>query len=141
MPQRFSGNDEIDAFLAQPRLAMFITNREGRAPMGVPVWFEWSGVAVEMFAAKGSAKLRRIKKDPNVSILITNRVGEPEGWVAFDGVCSMLDDGAAALIGRLGERYWDMSDAKVKAGLQAWMAAEETFVRLRVEPTLIRSGQ
>lgn len=30
-----------DAFLATPRLAILMMNREEPAPIGVPVWFEW----------------------------------------------------------------------------------------------------
>lgn len=141
MPNRLSEPQELAAFLAEPRLAMLLTNRTDNAPMGVPVWFDWTGSTVEMFAAKDSAKIRRIEADPMVSVLVTNRVGEPEGWVAFDGTCETLNDGAGSLIARLGPRYWDQADANLKATLESWVAAKDSFVRLRMQPSRTRVGQ
>ncbi|MEQ9452541.1 MAG: pyridoxamine 5'-phosphate oxidase family protein [Pseudomonadales bacterium] len=137
---KLSQPQELEAFLKETRLAMLLTNRADNAPIGVPVWFDWTGSAVEMFAAKNSAKIRRIQADPLVSVLVTNRVGEPEGWVAFDGRCEILHDGAGLLIERLGSRYWDLANAELKNTLQNWVAAEASFVRLRVQPERTRVG-
>lgn len=141
MPNRLSEPQELEAFLNETRLAMLLTNRADSAPIGVPVWFDWTGTAVEMFAAKDSAKIRRIEADPMVSVLVTNRVGEPEGWVAFDGPCEILNDGAGSLIARLGPRYWDLANTDLKTTLANWVAAEDSFVRLRVQPARTRVGQ
>ena len=140
MPANFQSDEERDAFLAEPRLAILMTNRADNAPIGVPVWFEWSGSEVQMFAAKGTAKLRRIENDPRVSILVTNHIGEAEVWVAFDGVAEVQEGGCAELISRMGPRYWDLSDPKLKETLDQWMQAEEALVRITVKPTRIRSG-
>lgn len=140
MPAYFQNDDERDAFLAEPRLAILMTNREDNAPIGVPVWFEWDGSVVQMFAAKGTKKLRRIEKDPRVSVLVTNRVGETEVWVAFDGVIEVQEGGTAELIGRMGQKYWDLSDPKLKEMLDLWVQAEEAMVLLTLKPSRIRSG-
>lgn len=140
MSNKLSEPQAMDAFLNEPRLAMLLTNRVNKAPMGVPVWFDWTGTAVEMFAAKDSAKIRRIEANPMVSVLVTNRVGEPEGWVAFDGPCEILNDGASSLIARLGPRYWDLVNTELKSTLANWVAAEDSFVRLRLQPARTRVG-
>jgi hypothetical protein len=93
-----------------------------------------------MFAAKGTKKLRRIEKDPRVSVLVTNRVGETEVWVAFDGVIEVQEGGTAELIGRMGPKYWDLSDPKLKEMLDLWVQAEEAMVLLTLKPSRIRSG-
>jgi PPOX class probable F420-dependent enzyme len=136
----FKDDKDRDAFLSEPRLAVLMTNRAGGVPMGVPVWFEWDGAVVRMFAAKGSAKLRRIEADPRVSVLVVNHIGEPEVWVAFDGKLDVLEDGAAELVSRLGPRYWDMADPKLKSMLDAWIQAEEAMVAMSLKPERIRSG-
>ena len=141
MPNRLSEPQEMDAFLHEARLAMLLTNRASHAPMGVPVWFDWTGTTVDMFASKDSAKVRRIEADPSVSVLVTNRVGEPEGWVAFDGPCEILRDGAGPLIARLGPRYWDLANTDLRTTLESWIAAEDSFVRLRLQPARTRVGQ
>jgi PPOX class probable F420-dependent enzyme len=140
MPQPFADDAARDAFLAEPRLAILITHREGQPPMGVPVWFEWTGSQVRMFAARGSAKLRRIERDPQVSVLVTNRVGESEAWVAFDGELKVTEDNATDLVGRLGERYWDVSNPEVRKTLDAWVTAKDAFASLSLTPSRIRSG-
>jgi general stress protein 26 len=93
-----------------------------------------------MFAAKGSAKLRRIEKDPRVSILVTNHMGEQEAWVAFDGVVEVHEDGATEVVARMGPRYWDLSDPKLRAMLDLWVQSEDAMVLMTLKPNKIRSG-
>ena len=138
---RFDSQTEMDAFLAQPRLAVLMTNRSSGVPIGVPVWFEWADGAMQMFAAKDSPKVARIGADPQVSVLVTNHVGEPEGWVAFDGACEILHDGTGELIARLAPRYWDLSKPEAQQTIDSWVAAADAFVRLQLRPQRIRSGQ
>ena len=115
-------------------------NREGDAPIGVPVWFEWTGTEVHMFAAPDSPKVGRLAKNPDASVLVTNRIGEPEAWVAFDGRVEVSREGASELIGRLGPKYWDLSDPVKKDLLDTWMAAKDATVLLKLAPARVRSG-
>ena len=92
MPKAFETEAERDTFLADPRQAILITNRAGEAPIGVPVWFEWTGTEVVMFSARGVPKLRRIAADPNVMMLVTNHFGEDEAWVSFEGEMRVCED-------------------------------------------------
>ena len=94
MTNPFRDNAQRDEFLTQPRLAILITNDDPGVPIGVPVWFEWTGTKVQMFAGKETPKIDRIKRDPNASVLVTNAVGEREAWVAFDGPVDVGDEGA-----------------------------------------------
>ena len=128
-----------DAFLAAPRLAVLMTNRNVPAPIGVPVWFEWNGSTVEMFADVTSPKMRRIARDPNASVLVTNAVGEAEAWVAFDGTIEIAS-GGIELATRLAERYWDLSIPGYRAVLDAWQQAPDALCQLTLTPTRIRTG-
>ena len=143
MSKRFKSQHEIDTFLAEPRLAMLIYRGSRPAPTGVPVWFDWDGRVVRMFAARNSPKVGQLQRDPNVSVLVTNQVGEPEGWVAFDGRVS-IDDFAPedwqALLGRVAPRYWDMSNPAYAKEIENWRSAPEAFVSLELAPDLVRSG-
>lgn len=140
MPSPFADDAARDAFLADPRLAILMTHRTGKGPMGVPVWFDWSGGEVHMFAAKDSAKVRRLQADPRVSVLVTNRVGEQESWVAFDGDVEIREDGGLDLANRLAPRYWDLNNPNLKATLDNWRQAPEAFCLLTMTPSAIRSG-
>ena len=135
----FADEAQRDAFLAAPRLAILMTNRDGPAPIGVPVWFEWNGATVAMFADATSPKVRRIARDPNASVLVANAVGEAEAWVAFDGTIE-ISPGGIELATRLAERYWDLSIPGYRAVLDAWQQAPAALCQLTLTPRRIRSG-
>jgi nitroimidazol reductase NimA-like FMN-containing flavoprotein (pyridoxamine 5'-phosphate oxidase superfamily) len=140
MPQAFATEAERDAFLTEPRLAILMTNRAGEAPVGVPVWFEWTGSEVLMFSARGVPKLERIEADPKVMVLVTNRVGEPEAWVSFEGEIEICEgEDPWPLVERMAQRYWDveaMSDT-----LRMWEAGKSMMVMLRLQPSRTKNGR
>ena len=143
MSSRFNSQAEIDNFLEKPRLAMLLYNGAGPAPTGVPVWFDWDGHTVRIFAGASSPKVAYLKKDPNVSVLVTNLMGEPEGWVAFDGAVTIGDYEPAdweALIDRMAPRYWDLSEEHYAETINQWRAVPQAFASLELIPEKIRSG-
>jgi nitroimidazol reductase NimA-like FMN-containing flavoprotein (pyridoxamine 5'-phosphate oxidase superfamily) len=140
MPKPFADDAKRDAFLATPRLAILMYNRELAAPIGVPVWFEWNGSTVEMFADATTPKVAGLERDPNASVLVTNAVGEAEAWVAFDGTIE-IKSGGIELATRLAEHYWDLSVPGYRAVLDRWQKApESSFCQLSLRPSRIRSG-
>ena len=141
MGNPFRNEAHRDEFLAQPRLAILITNDAPGAPIGVPVWFEWTGTKVQMFAGKETPKIDRIKRDASASVLVTNAVGEPEAWVAFDGLIDLNDDGGIELAARLVDQYWNMDDERLRSVLTSWQQAPDEFCLLTLRPEKIRTGQ
>lgn len=127
----------------ETRLAMLMYHGSRPAPTGVPVWFDWNGKAVQMFSSRTSPKVQQLIQDPNVSVLVTNRVGEPEGWVAFDGKVVIRDfsqDNWSALLDSVAPRYWDLSEPAYEKEIEGWHSAPEAFVSLELVPEVIRSG-
>ena len=141
MGNPFRNEAHRDEFLAKPRLAILITNDAPGAPIGVPVWFEWTGTKVQMFAGKETPKIDRIKRDARASVLVTNAVGEPEAWVAFDGLIDLNDDGGIELATRLADQYWNMDDERLRSVLTSWQQAPDEFCLLTLRPKKIRTGQ
>ena len=141
MGNPFQNEAHRDEFLAKPRLAILITNDAPGAPIGVPVWFEWTGTKVQMFAGKETPKIDRIKRDARASVLVTNAVGEPEAWVAFDGLIDLNDDGGIELATRLADQYWNMDDERLRSVLTSWQQAPDEFCLLTLRPEKIRTGQ
>ncbi len=141
MGNPFRNEAHRDEFLAKPRLAILITNDAPGAPIGVPVWFEWTGTKVQMFAGKETPKIDRIKRDARASVLVTNAVGEPEAWVAFDGLIDLNDDGGIELATRLADQYWNMDDERLRSVLTSWQQAPDEFCLLTLRPEKIRTGQ
>ena len=143
MSRRFESQEQMDAFLAEPRLAVLMYHGARLSPTGVPVWFDWDGATLRIFAARNSAKVKHIRNNPNVSVLVTNRVGEPEGWVAFDGKANILEcvpSEWTALLDRVAPRYWDMTEQNYADEIENWRKAPEAFVLLQFQPESIRSG-
>ena len=140
MPQVFTTDEQRDAFLSEPRLAILMTNRAGDAPLGVPVWFEWTGSEVLMFSGRGVPKLARIEADPKVMVLVTNRVGEPEAWVSFEGEIEIVEgEDPWPLVERMAARYWDV-DA-MQETLSLWEEGKAMMVMLRLKPSRIKNGR
>lgn len=139
-PVQLTDDKSRDAFLATPRLGVLVTNRIEGTPMGVPVWFEWDGKVVRMFAAATTPKVRRLRRDPRASLLVTNRIDESECWVAFDGHVSISDTGGFELAERLAPRYWDFEDPERREMFELWRSARNVFCLLTLEPTKIRTG-
>ncbi len=143
MSKRFPTQEDIDAFLEEPRLAMLLYRGSRPAPTGVPVWFDWNGEVVRMFSGRTSQKVRYLKDDLNASVPVTNRVGEPEGWVAFDGEIEVGDftpEEWRELIDMVAPRYWDLSISDYAETIDQWRSAPEMFISMRLVPTAIRSG-
>ena len=139
-PVQINDDESRDLFLSTPRLAVLMTNRREGTPIGVPVWFEWDGSVVRMFAASTSPKVRRLRRDPRASVLVTNRLDEGECWVAFDGQVSIIDTGGFELAERLAPRYWDLEDPERRDMLELWRQAQAVLSLLTLKPTLIRTG-
>lgn len=134
---------EIETFLVEPRLAILMYKGNRPGPTGVPVWFDWDGETVRMFASRTSPKVKQLQADPNISVLVTNKVGEPEGWVAFDGEVELGEFAAEdwlTLINRVAPRYWDLSNPDYSTVIEQWRSAPEAFTSLTLKPSAIRSG-
>jgi len=131
---------EIEEFLSRkPRLGSLLTLRKDGSPTGAPVWFEWDGRALWLFAESTSTKLTRIANDPRASFIIANDVGEPEAWVAFDGVAAVHDTGGFELAERLAPLYWNLEEPGPVETLDTWRQGAEFFRLISIEPTKIRS--
>lgn len=140
MPNPFKNDAERDAFLSEPRLAILIAHRKDQAPIGVPVWFDWNGNEVQIFAAKDSPKTKRLRADPRASVLVTNRVDEYEKWVAFDGSFEIKEGEGIELAEKLAPHYWDLHDPLRKEMLDLWKSAPDAFCLLTMKPERIRVG-
>jgi len=130
-----------EEFLSSPRIGVLITQRSSGTPTGVPVWFDWNGEIVRCFTARSSRKVSRLSRDPRASLLVSNAVGEPEGWVAFDGQVRICDTGGIELAAQLAPRYWDLTQPDRRAELARWQSAPQAFVLLTLQPDQIREGR
>ena len=135
--------EQRDAFLRKTRQGVLLsTNADGTAS-GLPIWFDWDGEALRMFCGAGSAKVDRIRRDPRISLLVTNDVDEPPEWVRFDGVAELAseEDARALAVDVLAPRYWGAENPDYAAIVDEWRTAPaESMVIIRLHPDRIRSS-
>ncbi|MDM8519536.1 pyridoxamine 5'-phosphate oxidase family protein [Anaerolineales bacterium HSG6] len=128
-----------EEFLAKTRYGYLTTLTRDGAPRTVPLWFDWDGHIVRIFSGIGSPKIKRIKHDARITLLVSNDMSEGEMWVAFDGSAEIKLKGVMELIEQLAARYWDLSNPKLKATLDSWKATPEQFCMIELVPTRIRT--
>jgi PPOX class probable F420-dependent enzyme len=66
--------EALQTFLTQPHEAIIATNRAGKEPQLVPVWFVRDGESFLISTQKGSAKYANIPRDSNISLIINDPV-------------------------------------------------------------------
>ena len=127
-----------DAFLADRRYAILTTLRPDGSPVSVPVWYEWDGRVVRMFAYETGGKLKRLANDPRATVLVANHPDEMETWVSFDGSIAIHDEGGIEMAERVFDHYYPEPDER-RPALNAWRQMADKWRLLELVPTRIRT--
>jgi nitroimidazol reductase NimA-like FMN-containing flavoprotein (pyridoxamine 5'-phosphate oxidase superfamily) len=124
-------------FLARPLHGFLSVVAGPRPPQPRPVWFEATAEGtIQLFTGPDTLKVRRLRRDPRVSIIVAAPVGERERWVSVAGRTTMEPDGAHDLVARLAARYWDLDDNPSRTSDLAGMLAAD-WVRLVIHPEVV----
>jgi PPOX class probable F420-dependent enzyme len=126
-----------DLQLLRRPLYGFLSTAEGPLPpQPRPVWFEVTEANdIQLFSAPDAVRVRRLRRDPRVSFVVTAPVGERERWVSVTGTATVADDGARAVLERLAARYWDLDDP-TRADDLAEMRRQQ-WVRIVIHPEAV----
>jgi PPOX class probable F420-dependent enzyme len=127
-----------DAFLSDRRYAILTTLRMDGTPVSVPVWYEWDGQVLRMFAYETSGKLKRLQDDPRATVLVANHPGEIEKWVSFDGRVTVHREGGIEMAERVFDLYYPAGDER-RAALESWREVSDKWRLLELKPDAIRS--
>ncbi|MDA1330473.1 MAG: pyridoxamine 5'-phosphate oxidase family protein [Chloroflexi bacterium] len=128
-----------ETFLAETRYACLTTQGSDGTPYTVPVWFEWDGTVVRFFTSISSPKIRRIRQNPRISLLMVNHLSEREAWVTFTGKATIHTAGGIALAERLAAKYWDLSDPNKRQTVESWRSAADNLCVVELVPDSIRT--
>lgn len=82
---------ELDAFLAQPLVAVLSTVDALGHPRSTPVWFHWSDGAAYMFTRRKSLKWRNLLARPHASLCVDLRT-PPYSAVILNGPVEPIED-------------------------------------------------
>lgn len=64
---------EIDAFLAEPRVAVISTVDAGGRPRSAPIWFHWADGAAYLFTGRRTLKWRNIERARYATLCVDHR--------------------------------------------------------------------
>jgi nitroimidazol reductase NimA-like FMN-containing flavoprotein (pyridoxamine 5'-phosphate oxidase superfamily) len=127
--------EDLD-FLQRPLYGFLSVAAGPIPPQPRPVWFEATADdTIQLFTGPDTLKIRRLRRDPRVSIVVAAPVGERERWISVAGPAEVNADGAYELCARLAARYWDLDDPARAANLTEILAEEQ--VRLVIHPEAV----
>ncbi len=95
---------EINELIEERHVAVITTlNRDG-SPHSTPIWYMPEADKLWIITDRDSLKIRNIKRDPRVSILIATD-GPPYRWVSFKGEATLCDIETTELPTQMAMRY------------------------------------
>jgi PPOX class probable F420-dependent enzyme len=96
--------DEVEELLAERHVAVITTLNLDGSPQSTPVWYVPEGDTIWVIADQDSLKVRNLKRDPRVSIMIASDAS-PYRYVVFRGEATLRDIETVELPTRMAERY------------------------------------
>jgi len=127
--------EQIDAFLREPRISMLATVQPDGSPHVTPVWHHYDGERLFVCSDDDAVKVRNVKHEPRVTLLVST-VSPPHQYVMVQGRAELSRD-------RISELVWAMSLA-YKGEEEGRVYAERAvrdfdFVTMTIKPTKIVS--
>ena len=127
--------EEREAFLGEVHIGVLAIERERRAPLAVPVWYDYEpGGELLIWMERNTAKDRAIRAAGRLSLAIQQEA-RPYKYVTVEGPVIANDEPPTreqAL--RIAGRYWPEDEAR--AYVDSSLGAHSVLVRVRPEKWL-----
>lgn len=121
--------DELDDLLERPLLAVLATRRANDDILLSPAWHEWRGGGFNIFTGQSDVKVRHIRRDPRVTIVVCEQE-PPYRGIEVRGT-AQIQPSTPETGHRIAARYIGAD----RAG--AWVGPEDVIIR--VEPGHLRA--
>ena len=116
-----------------PRVAVLATYRRDGSVLLSPVWHEWRDNGFTIVVYEGDVKLKHLRRDPRVSIVVCDD-GPPYRGIEVRTQARMADADGRAILSRMATRYLGATDDRRYAE-----AVDGNVVVVRIEPGEIRA--
>lgn len=103
--------EDVRSLLEAPSPAVLTTYRKDGSAHVSPVWFRWSGGALEVVIAKGDLKLGHLARDPRCVLVVFEAV-RPFRGVEVRGVPELIDGDVGAVRTAIAGRYLGAGDGE-----------------------------
>jgi PPOX class probable F420-dependent enzyme len=128
--------EELGDLLVQPKVAILATHCADGSELLTPVWHEWTNGGFTIVIDGNDAKIRNLRRDPRVSIVVAEDEPPYRGF-EIRGEVRFIDSDAGVVLRRLAERYLNGRDvAGFMNRMQGW--TQESAVT-RIEPGVLRA--
>lgn len=126
--QQFSEH-QISYFKAKNWGRLATIRRDGSAHLS-PMWIDWDGENLLLNMAVGTVKDRHIRRDPRITIEVSDHQDPQLGYVEVTGTAHLVSEGADEHIDRLAQKY--LGEPRYP-----WRTPGEQRVIIRVIPSRI----
>ena len=120
--------EDMRDLLTQRHTAIVAIKRKAGGPQLSPVWFVWDGEAFWFRIARTTAKFRNLRRDPAISLFITDRSGFR--YLVVYGQAQIIEANPRAIAVRIVEKYY--APAHVKQHLPP--DEEPDVVTIKLQP-------
>jgi PPOX class probable F420-dependent enzyme len=126
--------EDVADLLEEPLVAVLATRRPDDSVLLSPVWFEWRDGGFNVWATSDDkGKVRHIRRDPRVSIVVANS-DWPYRGIEVRGEARLSEAGFFDVLGRTARRYFG---DEVGAGFAEGFT--QPGVVIRIEPGNLRA--
>jgi PPOX class probable F420-dependent enzyme len=128
------GPDDVGELLERPIVAVLATRRRDDTILLSPVSFEWRDGGFDLWAESAEdGKVRHIRRDPRVSIVVANS-DRPYKGLEVRGRATVSPDRFREVLERTAERYLG-----AEAGAEMAATITTPGVAIRIEPGDVRA--
>jgi PPOX class probable F420-dependent enzyme len=122
-------SDELDDLLERPLLGVLATRTADGGVLLSPVWHEWRHGGFNVFTGVDDVKVRHIRRDPRVSLVVCEQTPPYRGIEVRTS--ARVEDGDAETGRRIAARYIG------EDGADAWVGPNDVVIR--IEPGAVRA--
>ena len=121
--------EELREIMELPMLGILATVNLDGSPQATPIWYDYDGQAFNVTSFANRVKVRNIRNNPRVSLIIVDTVnyGEP---LTVNGTAKIIEEGAQAATQRMAIRYQGEKLGRVSA---AHLAGKPRVI-IRIKP-------
>ncbi|MGF6888378.1 PPOX class probable F420-dependent enzyme [Nocardia sp. GAS34] len=102
--------------LAQSKYAVLTTYKKDGTPVGAPVWIAADGDRIVVWTNPKAWKVKRIRRNPEVTLQECDRRGQPAGGEVLNGTAELLDaPGTERVRGLVGHKYGALGTVLIRA--------------------------
>lgn len=136
---------ELDLFLAESEQAVLATLRSDGSPFATPVAFDWDGEYFYVTLDADRAGVRRMRKDPRISITVPSSSIYPTKFVIAEGIAEEQSDPEYEISRRIlfhGQAgKWEDRRVDAERFFESWVSAGRIVFRLEVTNLITFDGK